>query len=259
MSSPKVKMVGLPEFWQTAHDLHPEAFQAVHRIIPLQQAILEKPLEEPFHIVVRHIAKVTINSLGALTTLLLNGYGHDGMKIARSIFEAAVTVRYLAKHPSKFQDYLDYIHIRRKKALDYIDQNVPELAKKVSPEDRKEIAESYHRIFPQFKTKRGGVRNSWSDKPLSQMAAEVGMGEQYQTFYSWASSLHHADVSGLASQTHVSGDVDIAPSKQWIGEALLMGHQGALLVLGTLNDVAKLGMEAKMQAAIDEFSEIWGR
>ncbi len=103
----------------------------------MENALFAKSISEPLHKVMRHLAKMAANSLGALTTLLLNGYGHDGMKIARGIFETSVTIAYLRKHPDELEDYFDFQEILTKRRLDYYDRRYPELVKDVPPDETK--------------------------------------------------------------------------------------------------------------------------
>ena len=88
-------MVGFPEFWQQAYDVKPAAFQAIKELEPIQVDLLEKYVCDPLHKVTLRLAKITYQSLGALTVLLLNGHGGEGMMVARSMFEASVTIKYL--------------------------------------------------------------------------------------------------------------------------------------------------------------------
>jgi hypothetical protein len=250
------EMVGFPAFWNQVHDKYPLAFAAIHRLHSTQAHIFVKPLDEPLHYVIRHISKVAVNSLGALTIVVLNGYGHDGIKIARSMFEADVTVQYLAKHPDKLDDYLDFHHITTKKTFDYLDKNTPEIVKALPASRRTEIEQEFARVVARFTTKRG-VRSSWSDKSVAQMAAEVGLAEQYETFYSWACAIHHANVSGLSTQTDDSGDVEVAPSLGWVDLALISGHRAALSLLTTFNSVAALGMDKQLEDAHQDFEKAW--
>jgi hypothetical protein len=82
----------------------PEAFEAVIELVGLQNRIFEKPVGEPLPRIVRHLSKITANSVSAVTTLLLNGYGHDAMSIARGILEKSILVEYLIQNPAKLDD-----------------------------------------------------------------------------------------------------------------------------------------------------------
>ena len=75
--------------------------------------------------------------------------------------------------------------------------------------------------------------------------------------YRWASAMQHVDVRGLSTQVDASGDIDIAPSLEWIDGALFTGHESALIVLDMLNDAASLGFEQDVKAAVDAFVDAW--
>src|SRR5262249_10605546 len=107
----EIGRVGFPDFWDRAYAVKPQAFDATHALIDLENKIFAKEVSEPLHKVIRMLGRISGNSLSALTTMLLNGYSHDGMKIARAIFEASVTAAYLIKHPDELEDYFDFAYI----------------------------------------------------------------------------------------------------------------------------------------------------
>src|SRR5262245_29080982 len=184
----KLEVVGFPEFWQKAHDVKPAAFAATLDVQRVSNQLFKKAISEPLHKVVRAIAKSTVNSLGALTTLLLNGYGNDAMKVARGMFENSVIVLYLIRHPELLDDYFDYDHIKTKKQLDYLDNYDPDLVKGLPAVRRAEIESNYQSVKAKFTDSKGRLRGSWSKASIREMATEVGLEEHYLTFYSWAAS-----------------------------------------------------------------------
>lgn len=251
-------IAGFPEFWQKAHDKYPLFFKAAKELMPLENEIFKKPASEPLHKVLRHIAKIVSNSLGALITLVLNGYGNDAMKIARGMFEGAVTVGYLKGHPEQVEDYLDFHWIRQKRLYDYMKKSDPDLLQRVSPEKIAEMKRQLAVVAPRFTGSRGKLRNSWSKVKLRQMAEEVGLGDLYPTFYSFASSMHHIDIGGLFSQAEDETlDVDVAPSDKWLGDALIIGHNTVLHVLHDYNEVAQLGFDKELEKAFSAFQVAW--
>jgi alanine racemase len=52
------------------------------------------------------MAAAASNTHGALLTLVLNGYGHDAMKVARSLFEIEINIIRLKAHPDEIEDFL---------------------------------------------------------------------------------------------------------------------------------------------------------
>lgn len=227
-------------------------------LMPLQNDIFRKPISEPLHKVISYITKIVSNSLGALITLALNGYGSDAMRIARSMFEGAVTVGYLKLHPDQLDDYLDFHWIRQKRLYDYTAKYQPEELHHISPDRISEMEKKYKDVAGRFTDRRGKVRGSWSKVKLRQMAEEVGKGQSYPTFYALASSMHHLDIGGLSAHSEKKTfDVDVAPSLQWLNVALIMGHNAVLSVLASYNEVAQLGMDRELETAVKDFKKTW--
>jgi hypothetical protein len=69
------------------------------------------------------------NTAGALQVLVLNGYGHDAMKLGRSIFEIEVNIAWFHLHPEEIEDFTEYHHIKQKRyyinASGIIDHGAP--------------------------------------------------------------------------------------------------------------------------------------
>src|ERR1035441_6520508 len=115
----------------------------------------------------------------------------------------------------------------------------------------------YAKVVSRFTGPKGKVRNDWCAKNLRQRSEDVGMGMFYPTFYGYASSIHHGDISGLAAQVSTGklGDIsglaaqvstgkfraETAPSFHAIRDALMMGHQSVIVVIDNFNDVATFG------------------
>jgi hypothetical protein len=60
------------------------------------------------------MAAAAANTHGAVLTLVLNGYGHDAMKLARSLFEIELNILRLKAHPKEIDDFLGYHFIQQK-------------------------------------------------------------------------------------------------------------------------------------------------
>ena len=82
-------VAGFPEFWPRVHDKFPLFFKAAQELEPIQNRIFQKQVSEPLHKILRHISKTVSNSLGALIVLVLNGYGNDAMRVARTMAAAS--------------------------------------------------------------------------------------------------------------------------------------------------------------------------
>jgi len=245
-------VAGFPEFWQRVHDAHPLFFKVAKNLEGLQNEVLQKPVSGEPSKILRHMLGTVSNSFGALITLALNGYGNDAMKIARGMFEAELIASHLSKHPERVKDYVDFQALKDKRLLDYMKGFSPNLVAQI-PQDRiAEIESESASVQPRFRNGK-----TWTKTSRRQMAEEAGLIEAYLTFYSWASSMHHADVAGLSFQTDTALDVDMAPSEQWIDIALISGHGCLIRILNCYNEAAHLGMDQDIQKAIEDFKTAW--
>jgi hypothetical protein len=214
---------------------------------------------EALHRVCRHLSKSAANSVGAVLLLGMNGYGYDGIKIARNMFEAAVTVAYLRKHPDEFDDYFDFHFIVAMKRHKFMEKHAPELLKRVTDEAIAHGKEGYARVAPRF-TVNGKVRGRWSRKPFSQLCADLGLEEHYLTFYELASNITHANISGVMAQSDPEPDVldvDIAPSEQYVDMALRTTHFAFVLSASAYIALARPEKQAVADKLENDFVTAW--
>jgi hypothetical protein len=66
---------------------------------------------------VGQVTAAAANTHGAILTLVLNGYGHDAMKLARSLFEIELNILRLKAHPDEISDFVDYSIIQQKQLM----------------------------------------------------------------------------------------------------------------------------------------------
>src|SRR6185437_9197565 len=120
MEAPTMITPGYPDFWPIAYREHEKFFEAADKTEPLMNEIFSVGQADPMHKVLRHLSKMVSNSFSALLILGINGFGNDAMKLARGMFEIALTVAYLKQHPEEFDDYMDYHWIIAMKRHEYV-------------------------------------------------------------------------------------------------------------------------------------------
>jgi len=259
----KTKVVpGHPEFWDVGYETAPGFFEAVRTLEPILNEIFGAGPSEPLAKVCRHIAKTVCNSIGALIVLACNGYGNDAMKIARSMFEGAVTVGYLKKHPGELQDYMDFVWISNRKLIGFLEDHAPQLVKNIPHETLLESEKQYQSVVCRFTNSAGKVRTHWCRQPFRQMVADVGLADWYLSFYHLASAMHHVDMRGLTSQVERNEDpevldADVAPSGAWIEQALIAGHISVVFVLEHYVELSGLDKRPLVEKAIHELRTAW--
>jgi hypothetical protein len=146
---------GHPEFWDIGHQTAPKFFEAVKTLEPSLNDIFSVGPSDPLHKVCRHVAKMVCNSLGALIVLTCNGYGNDAMKIARSMFEGAVTIGYLQKYPTELQDYMDFVWVSNHRLLEFLKEYAPEMLKGIPTGTVSEAEQRHKNIVGRFMNSAG--------------------------------------------------------------------------------------------------------
>jgi hypothetical protein len=90
---------GFPEFWRPVYHKYRGFFDCALKLAPIVSDMVKTPVGGQLLHIVGRLVGAAANSYGALLTLVLNGYGLDAMKIARSIYETELN-NSLAKESS---------------------------------------------------------------------------------------------------------------------------------------------------------------
>ena len=102
----------------------------------------------------------------------------------------------------------------------------------------------YARVADRFRNRR-----RWNRRPLSQMAEEVGQGQLYETFYRWASAMHHVSIGGVMFQVGADSlDVNLAPSTDWLEEAVITGMVAMTRLTKNCCGELRLGLEEQVDS-----------
>ena len=245
---------GFPDMWNSVFQRFKPFLRGATKLTELQNRILAVAVFGQAPQVLSLILKTMTNDYGAVLTLVLNGYGVQAMKIARSMFEGECLVHHLKTDPQALQDYVNFEPITRKRFYDLM---TPDRQKAIDPELVENMNRDYAQAEPEFVTSKGGVRQNWSDTTVLKKAKAAGLEDLYHRPYNLASSMHHYDFQALvASMDPESDDIGIepAPSMRWLGEALSTAHGSLVRSLSYYLDVAKIGFEEEMNTAIEEYN-----
>jgi len=219
-----MRLAGSPQvsLWTPVYSKYKLFFDCAVKLAAITTEMIRKPVQGWLLQVVGRMAAAAANTHGALVTLVLNGYGHDAMKLARSLFEIELNILRLKIHPEEIDDFLDYHFIRQKKLYDmYSDEQ-----KRRLPQERYDaMMSAYNSVLARFTTGRNKTRprNEWCSGSLYKRADEAGPQYLYLygTFYRQASSMHHLGFGGLAAQSDANMLADMAPSWACLEDALV--------------------------------------
>jgi hypothetical protein len=252
MSNPWPTVVaGFPEMWSAVYQRFKSFFTAAKNLESLHNGVFKVPVSGEMPQVIGRIVKLMANDYGAVLTLVLNGYGVQAMKIARSMFEAECNVHYLKSNQQAVKDYIDFNIIDQKSLYDLMD---PAQKSTVDPARLERMNADYAGIAQRFvRNKKGELRDSWCEVSIYKRAQSAGLGGLYETFYNWASSMHHADIASIVSSYDADADdLHMAPSLEWLDQALVAAHGSLVRSLSYYLEVANIGFENEIQQLMDE-------
>lgn len=242
---------GFQEMWNPVFQRFQVFFKAANNLNALQNRVLGVPALGQASEIIRYILKTMSNDYGAVLSLVLNGYGVQAMKIARSMFEAECNVLHLKTAPQGVQDYIDFEPITRKKLYDLM---TPDRQKALDPAWIENMHMDYAAAAPRFlRNKKGELRDSWCEVSLFKRAQAAGLEDLYHVAYGIASSMHHYDFQAIVSSLDGdSEEIAVAPSWHWLGEALSTAHGALVRSLRHYLDVTNIGFENEIRAAEEE-------
>ena len=243
---------GFPEMWQPVYEKYRLFFACADKLMPIVNEAIHAPIEGTLLKMVRRMVIAAGNSYGALIALVLNGYGHDAMKIARSLFEIELNILRLKAHPDELADFIDYIYVSQKRQYDMLDDEQKE---QVPKEQHDAMMCKYNEVLPRFARKQSSKipRNEWCRESIYARAKNAGKDHLalYQTFYRDASSLHHLDISGLVSHADKDLSADIAPSWAYLADALVATGSFVRSV-GDYDEMGNLGFKDRLENDVNE-------
>lgn len=241
-------VAGFPEMWTPVYNKYKLFFDCAVKLAPITTEMIQMPVQGRLLQIVGRMAAAAANTHSALLALVLNGYGHDAMKLARGLFEIELNILRLKTHPEEVEDFLDYHFIRQKQLYDmYSDEQ----KQRVPQERYDEMMSAYHSVVGRFTTGRNKTRprTEWCRESLYRRAEKAGPQYLYlyRTFYRQASSMHHLDFGGIAAQSDANMLADMAPSWACLDDALV-ATGCAVRAIGHYDALANLGFKERIES-----------
>jgi hypothetical protein len=253
---------GFPEMWQPVFEKYRPFFEAAWKASPLVNQMTSQGFSDQLSHVVACMVFAAANTLGAIITLVMNGYGHDAMKLARSIYETELNIIWLKNHPEEVEDFVDYNVIQQKQLYDSLGD---EQRSAFPKEQYEEMMAAYCAILPRFASGRDKTRprNEWCRVSIYDRAREAEQywqqqmekqGQEaramslYSAFYRPASSLHHGDIGGLIAQVDSDLNAETAPSWSWLDDALVNSIGSFVRCLAYFDEIAVLGFKERIKS-----------
>jgi hypothetical protein len=249
----KLEHIGFPDFQKEVCRQIGPLLDSATAFLEIGGDMLSKPFSGQLASVVREIARSVANSMESVLILVFNGCADDAFRIARTMFESAVTIHYLEGHPESLKDYVDFLWVKRKRHHDDLLRFAPTQAEKVDPQQLEQMNAEYERVRPRFTDRKGRVRNAWCQVSVRAMAEEVRADSMYGGLYEFTSSITHTDVLGLVSGAGASDEIASVPSVMNIPLALQMGVFNYAMTLTAVNQIVGLTFGERLDEAFSQF------
>lgn len=223
--------------------------------------VVDSVMDKEFHKITPKVAFTTF-ALGkayktheAILLLCRQGYGEDAAVLTRSLFDLSVTLLYILndKTNKRVLRYFHYDSIIRKKMYDYA-KTVPTFTRlfeerRLNPKPGDTSVEEVEKQAGKAQKKYNYGRMGWSDKPIRQMAEEVGREGAYQTVYFLLSNISHSAARTMNDyvKAHARGfTVDIGRSENWVQEDLVASFDFFMAIVDRSNRMLRLGVTKQL-------------
>ncbi len=263
----QVLQIGLPEEQRDFIARHRVFFDRLPDLTTAMNLAFIRTIEgpEPTDRVIFYLGRACVEDFFEILLLCGNGYGFGAMRLLRSLYERAVSARYMHLHPDAAEDYLEYYWITKHKESQALLKMYGEgVLKTVPREKRAEIETQYARVRERLLKK--GIKRpnvTWSKLDFVSMAREVGpLGELILPAYYLPLEQAHSTSAGIVSRlggteeklTFVDG-----PQRDEADSCLHLAHNILLQVLALQQEHFAFDVLAEpLTKCYQDFLEIWG-
>ena len=245
--------VGFPGFRpESLRTLEP-MLAAARSFVQIGRKMMNAPVSQQFPDLAKQITQTVANSMESVVILVSNGCGVDALRLARTMFEAAIVLHYLDSHPELVQDFIDYQWVIQKKHQVYRLGLPPYKVPPLAPVKIAEMESNYQRVKHRFMDKNGRDRNSWCKASLREMAKEVNAESMYGGLYPFGSSMTHTNILSIIAGAGASDDVEPVPARLNVTLALQTGVVSFAMALTAYDKIAGLVRGDELEGAFAEF------
>jgi hypothetical protein len=197
-----------------------------------------------------------------------NGRGVGATKVLRGLYERTVVFSYLAKHPDKIRQFVDYSDVHWNKLL--IEATEQHATFSIPEEEAARIKRNYEKSEKNYQRVKCKTCNttelngSWTRKPVADMASDVNPNLRGLAFNAYfRPTLHiHTTYYGIIEQSDISGEhklrfSNVEKQRELASEALGFAHILLLQVIDTLNDRFNPGRGEQVRQIAEEWKHSW--
>jgi hypothetical protein len=264
-------IAGIPTEWKDFEERHRTLLERYSRLQEALNIAFLRTLarSEPIEKFVFGYGRLCCEDFYEVFLLCANGYGVGALKLLRTLYEHAVTLRYLHEHPEELDDFWDFAYIAEHKVLKPILETFVERAFENTSIRDAEIEERFQSVKDRFMvtdcrkcgTKR--LNHTWNKLDFVTMAKRTGrLGTLIVPAYYVPLAHAHSTVASLASRLALldGGGFTFVPTAQRkeVDTVLITAHNVILQVLEVQDERFSVpGLKEKLQTCSQDFLDIW--
>jgi hypothetical protein len=195
-----------------------------------------------------------------------NGRGVGAIKLLRAYYERVVTLSYLAKHPDKVKQFVDYSDVHWKKLL--LETIRTKAKVSISKEAVERIETNFEAVKGNYQTRCGkcnvpSLQGSWTKKPVADMASDISDILRYMAFNAYLRPTFHIHTThfGIVEQCEkTDGKLlfsDVSMQRKMAAEVLNHAHILLGQVMDVLNNKFELAKDEEMKAMGEGWKNSW--
>lgn len=228
---------------------------AAGKLLPIGEALVETPATGKLQMLALEFVRSVGTSMRASLLLAENEFGGDTVRLARSMFEAAVTLHHLDSDRNEVDDYLDFRWVMQHKFHEHLQEHAPTQIEHIDAATLAQSQREFSRVRSRFTDSKGRVRNQWNRKSLRAMAEGIGAAPMYGGIYPLASSLIHSDIQGLALGEGPSDKrTECAPESSLVIVGTDISTMSYAMTLTAANTICEAAFEDSISAAFNKFT-----
>jgi len=211
--------------------------------------------------------RIVLEDFMEITLVCYHGYGVAASKLVRSMYEYAVTLRYLHEHPEEAETFLAYHLVQQDKLINRLIETFGDriLPADVIAEARRKAAEVKEDfMIPVCKHPGAKMRlnHTWNKLDFVAMAKKTGeLGELIVPGYYFPLRHAHPTFGGLTERLEiVDGQMSLKAEAQpeIVDRSLMTAHNCMLDAIKVQSDHFKIaGLEEAMQVCYRDFVRVW--
>jgi len=228
-------------------DRHPKFFDTFERLMLLGNKFFGRvsPAKDHAEDVCFCLGHTCRDDYIEILFLAANGYGTGASKLLRGLYERAVTIAHIARHPEKVDQFIHFAAIQEYRAMEAALEIVDEKGFNEAFAPSASVA-SIRQLYDRFRAEFPGRAASW-DVGLNKMAK--ALGDPYDKYYlsSYTIPNFHVHATLASALDGTPKEIRAERNIQNADFALFNATACLLFVMREQNNLFHLGLEAEIE------------